>query len=173
MILNALFVSSVSYWIHLLVRSLTFFFSLVLMVKAWLLTAPGDDAPAPLWLEQWTLRALLACWPCGDWVPWSFAHPLCTLDTHRERDPPPPTSQPQFCPTSSDSVCSPCLWRKGSILPCPAACCLAKPRCQSNIPAALASITSFPSHGLIYTVFFPQLFDCFQRQHGDRGQKET
>lgn len=67
----------------------------------------------PLWLEQWTLSALLACWPCGDWVPWSFAHPLCTLDTHRERDPPPPTSQPQSCPASSDSACSPCLWRKG------------------------------------------------------------
>lgn len=150
MILNALFVSSVSYWVHLLVRSLTWWW------KCGFSQLQEMVLQQPLWLEQWTLSALLTLGLSCLVICSSLVH-----TGHSQGEGPPPASQPQSCPALSDAARSPCLWREGAILR------------QSNIPAALASITSFSSYGLIYTVFFPQLFDCFQRQHGDRGQKET
>ena len=53
----------------------------------------------------------------------------------------PPPLSPNPAPPHPTQHAHPLFGEKGSVLPCPPACCLAKPRCQSNIPAALASIT--------------------------------
>ena len=61
--------------------------------------SPDGESAASHSSRRWCSSSLcglssgpsVPCWP-WDWVAWSFVHPLCTLDTHRERDPPQPLS---------------------------------------------------------------------------------